>query len=72
MRLTTIRKYKAIQIRYKQLYHEQSIRSDKSIEIIMDEFYIAQSTTVYRILNTTLPDEVIYKDPNQLELDFPE
>ena len=72
MRDTTIRKYRAIQSRYRQLYHEQKIRSDYSVEMIMDEFYIAQSTTVYRILGTELPDKPPFKDPNQLELQFPE
>lgn len=72
MRVTTIRKYRAIQNRYRELYHDMKLRSDYSVETIMNEFYISQSTTVYRILNTTLPDQEINKDPNQLELPFPE
>jgi hypothetical protein len=52
MRQTTIDKYKSIQDRFKQLYHEEKLRSDYAIKLIKMEFFIASDTTVYRILST--------------------
>ena len=48
----TIAKYKRIQERYKELYHEKRIRHDDVIQQIKEEFFITQANTIYRILNT--------------------
>ena len=72
MRAVTIKKYRAIQKRYKQLYDEMKMRSDVCVALIMEEFYISAPNTVYRIIATELGAEVVYKDPNQLELPFPD
>jgi hypothetical protein len=54
MRDTTIRKYRAIQERYKELYHVQQLRGDVVMSKLQEEFFIAEINTIYRILNTEI------------------
>lgn len=54
MRETTIKKYTAIQARYKELYDVSRLRHDDVIKKLMDEFFIAHEVTIWRILRTDL------------------
>ena len=62
---TTLRRYRAIQERYDELYNKKRLRHDDVIQKLKEEFFIAQETTVYRILGTDCDG-----DPNQLSLEI--
>jgi hypothetical protein len=55
----TRQKYMRIQERYKELYQVKRLRHDDVIETLKKEFFITQTNTIYRILNTevTSPSE---------------
>ena len=64
-RLTTIRKYLAIQKRHDHLFNVERLRRDDVIRKLMEEFFIADETTIYRIIATTVkepPEEIQLKD----------
>ena len=71
MREATIRKYRAIQNTYRELYDNHKMRSKEAVKIIMEQYYFGTENAVYRILNLDLPVVEVYKDPDQLELPFP-
>ena len=52
----TRKKYLAIQARYNQLYNVKRLRSDDVIAQLQEEFFIAASATVLRILSTDIVD----------------
>lgn len=54
---TTVRKYRAIQARYKELTGQPETNSDVAIRQIMTEFFITLPETVTRIITTQLNDE---------------
>lgn len=57
MRHITIKKYRAIQSRFKILYEGERRRYDDVITMLKDEFFIDHENTVMRILRTDLPAE---------------
>lgn len=65
IRPITVKKYRAIQTRFKYYYNSKRIRYDDCIKKIMEEFFIAHEGTVIRILNTELPDEVETADDDK-------
>lgn len=58
-RSSTQLKYLRLQERYQELYNVQRLRHDDVIARLMDEFFIQQENTIYRILGTEIkrPDE---------------
>jgi len=55
-RLTTIKKYLAIQRRYKELYNKERLRRDDVMKKLMEEFFIQNEVTIYRIIATTVKE----------------
>lgn len=55
-RQITIRKYRAIQKRYKELYDIKRFRYDDVMNKLKDEFFIVDTKTIQRILRTDLSD----------------
>ena len=54
-RKATIKRYRAVQNRYIELYKNQRKRSDDVVEQLMEEFGYDDVDTIYRILKTELP-----------------
>ena len=62
---TTVRKYRDVQARFKDLSnkvmkvegYEVKLRYNDIIAILMQEFYYSQENAVIRVLNTPLPEE---------------
>jgi len=63
----TVRKYKAIQNRYQELYHNERLRHDDVIKRLCDEFFIMEVTTIYRILATKV-DHLVTDNQGQLSI----
>lgn len=57
LRPATVKKYRAIQERYKVLYHEQRRRLDDVEEILTKEFFLSPGR-IYIILNLELKQEM--------------
>lgn len=51
----TIKKYRAIQARFAQLYEQERRRYDDVMGTIKEEFFIQSEVTVLRILRCELP-----------------
>ena len=67
-RLSTRRKYRAVQKRFKELYDKKRLRYDDCIKKLQQEFFISHPNTVMQILNTEVPDPDVIPDPNQMSL----
>lgn len=56
VRAVTLRKYKAIHKRYKELYDINRLRHDDVIQQLKEEFFIAEDNTIFRILRADLDE----------------
>lgn len=63
----TLRKYRAVQARFKVLYHTDRLRRDDAYKKLCEEFFISQSRLFY-ILGLDIPNEEQEGDKNQLKL----
>jgi hypothetical protein len=52
MRPGTVKKYRAIQERFRHLYDVERLRYDDCIDRIMEEYFIEHRVTVSRIMTT--------------------
>jgi len=68
MRRGTIKKYRAIQERFKVLYDVNRLRYDDCIDKLMEEFYIESRPTLSRIMCMELPELPPESDPAQMTI----
>lgn len=65
LRPNSLKKYRAIQQRFKELYDGQRIRVDDVYDILSREFFISE-IRLTEIMRLDLPEKTPPADPNQL------
>jgi len=67
LRPNSLKKYRAIQARFTELYHEHRIRIDDVYERLSREFFISE-IRLTEIMRLDLPEKMPPTDPNQLTM----
>jgi hypothetical protein len=67
LRPNTLKKFRAIQARFKHLYDVERRRIDDVQEILAREFFLSE-IRIYEVLRLDLPEQVQPRDPNQLTI----
>lgn len=67
LRPNSLKKYRAIQDRFKELYDGHRIRIDDVYNTLSREFYISE-IRLYEIMRLDLPEVLPPRDPNQISM----
>lgn len=67
LRPNSLKKYRAIQARFKELYDGRRIRIDDVYQVLCKEFFISE-IRLYEIMRLDLPEVMPPRDPNQIAL----